>query len=393
MIKRLLESAVKRLATQYPVVTIVGPRQAGKSTLCQLAFPNLPVINLERPDIRARISADPLQFITSQRGGCVIDEIQYLPELASYIQVAVDERKSAGEFILTGSQQFQLMETVSQSLAGRTAIVKLLPLSLRELKQSRYLPSTLDDLLFTGSYPRIYADKLAPTQTYSFYVQTYIERDIRTLINVRDLTQFERFVKLCAARAGQLLNLSNLGNEAGIDHSTAQRWITALEASFIVFRLPPHFSNFSKRIIKSPKLYFYDTGLLSFLLNIRDSNDLTHHPLRGQIFENYIAGELVKNAFNAVDEPNIYFFRDSTGHEIDFLLEHPDGVIPIEVKASMTFSPSFLDTIHFYKSLAGARVSQPKVIYGGEESFSIKGVDVLPWREVDKINFSPTAET
>lgn len=378
MIQRLLIPRVQELAAQYPVVTIVGPRQSGKSTLTQMAFPNLPVVNLELPDQRARITADPKKFIEDHRGGCILDEIQYLPDIASYIQVAVDERKTKGEFILTGSQQFQLMEAVSQSLAGRTAIARLLPLSRLELEDSGYILPTIDEQVFTGGYPRIYDDKLSPTQSHSFYVQTYLERDVRKLLNVRDILIFERFLKLVATRSGQLFNATSLGNDAGIDQSTVKQWLSVLEASFILFRVAPHFNNLSKRVVKSPKIYFCDSGLLCFLLGIRDQNELAHHPLRGVIIESYVAAELLKNSYNAVKEQNIYFFRDSTGNEIDFLREKGQQVVPIEVKASSTFSESFLRNIETYQSLPKAKVLEPKVIYTGNERFTVRGIEVVP---------------
>lgn len=350
-----------------------------------MTFPSLPLINLERPDERARIAEDPRAFIEAHRGGCVIDEIQHLPELASYIQAAVDERGALGEFILTGSHQYQLMESVSQSLAGRTAILRLLPLSAAELRHTTYEPASLDQRLFTGGYPRIFNDDLDPTQALSFYLQTYVERDVRQIINVRDLSLFERFVKLCATRSAQLFNASNIGAEAGIDQSTVREWLSVLETSFILFRLQPHHINLSKRILKSPKLYFLDTGLLCYLLGIRSAEQLAHHPLRGAIVETFVASELIKNRYNAAQEPSIGFFRDSAGHEIDFVVDDGADVRLIEVKASSTFTPDFLKSIRFYRAQPSARVAQSTVVYTGSEGFSVDQVSVVPISEIQEL--------
>ncbi len=382
MIKRALTPHLLSLSRHYPVVTLVGPRQSGKSTLCKNAFPLLPLINLERPDERARIAEDPRAFIEAHKGGCIIDEIQHLPELVSYIQVAVDDRGVPGEFILTGSHQYQLMESVSQSLAGRTAILKLLPLSGAEFSESTYAPLSLEQRLFTGGYPRIFNDGLDPTQALSFYVQTYLERDVRLILNVRDLSLFERFLKLCATRSGQMFNASNIGAEAGIDQSTVREWLSVLETSFILTRLQPHYVNLSKRIVKSPKLYFLDTGLLCYLLGIRSPDQLAHHPLRGAIVETFVASELIKNRYNAAQEPSMGFFRDSAGHEIDFVIDDGGDVRLIEVKASSTFNGEFLKNIRFYRAQPPARVSHSSVIYTGTEAFSVDDISVVPISEI-----------
>ncbi len=382
MIVRALSPHLVSLSRQYPVVTVVGPRQSGKSTLCRMAFPSLPLINLERPDERARIAEDPRGFIDAHKGGCIIDEIQHLPELASYIQVAVDERGSPGEFILTGSHQYQLMESVSQSLAGRTAILKLLPLSAAELTSSDSAPSSLHEHLFSGGYPRILHDRLDPSQALSFYVQTYLERDVRQIINVRDLGLFERFLRLCATRSGQLLNATNLGAEAGIDQSTVREWISVLETSFILTRLQPHHVNLSKRILKSPKLYFLDTGLLCYLLGIRSSEQIAHHPLRGAIVETFVASELIKNRYNSAREPSIGFFRDSAGHEVDFVIDDGADVKLLEVKASSTFNAEFLKNIRFYRAQPSARVSQSCIVYTGAETFKVDDVSIVPISDI-----------
>jgi predicted AAA+ superfamily ATPase len=347
-----------------------------------MTFPSLPLINLERPDERSRIAEDPRAFIEAHKGGCVIDEIQHLPQLASYIQVAVDERNSPGEFILTGSHQYQLMESVSQSLAGRTAVLKLLPLSTAELRDTDYNQHSLDQKLFSGGYPRIFNDSLEPSQALSFYVQTYLERDVRQIINVRDLGLFERFLRLCATRSGQLFNATNIGAEAGIDQSTVREWLSVLETSFILTRLQPHHVNLSKRILKAPKLYFLDTGLLCYLLGIRSPEQLAHHPLRGAIVETFVASELIKNRYNAAQEPSMGFFRDSAGHEIDFVIDDGANTRLLEVKASSTFNSEFLKNIRFYRKQQSARVSKSTVIYTGLETFSVNDICVLPISEI-----------
>ena len=385
MIPRALSPFLLNLSRQYPVVTVVGPRQSGKSTLCKMTFPLLPLINLERPDERARIAEDPRAFIEAHKGGCIIDEIQHLPELASYIQVAVDERGTPGEFILTGSHQYQLMESVSQSLAGRTAILKLLPLSAAELRNTEYNAPSLDQQLLYGGYPRIFNDRLEPSQALSFYVQTYLERDVRQIINVRDLSLFERFLKLCATRSGQLLNATNIGNEAGIDQSTVREWLSVLETSFILTRLRPHHVNLSKRILKSPKLYFLDTGLLCYLLGIHSTEQLAHHPLRGAIVETFVASELIKNRYNSAKEPSMGFFRDSAGHEVDFVIDDGADSQLLEVKASSTFNTEFLKNIRFYRAQPSARVSMSTLIYTGIDAFTVDDISVVPISDIYRL--------
>jgi predicted AAA+ superfamily ATPase len=385
MIARKLEKQLKALAKQYPVVTLVGPRQSGKSTLCSMAFPELPIVNLEQPDVRSRVAADPKAFISSYENGVIIDEIQYLPELTSYIQVAADSRKRNGEFILTGSHQFQLMHAVSQSLAGRTAILRLLPLSAAEILNSQYDKGSLNDQLFKGGYPRIVSEGLNPTQALSFYVQTYIERDVRQIINVKDLTLFERFLKLCAARSSQLLNATNLGVETGVNQSTIREWLSVLETSFVIRRVQPHHNNLSKRITKSPKIYFLDTGLLCYLLGITSPQQLEFHPLRGEIIETFVASELTKAIYNAGRDEALYFFRDSAGHEVDFLIDQGASVLPIEVKSSSTFHADFLKGLKFYTALKGSRVTSPTVVYTGSENFKVADTQIVSIKHVSEL--------
>ncbi|MBI3211101.1 MAG: ATP-binding protein [Simkania negevensis] len=341
MFQRAIESELKALATQYPVVTVIGPRQSGKTTLVQHAFPGKPYINLEGPDIKALALEDPRGFLAEYPTGAVLDEIQNTPELLSYIQVLIDEKKTKGMFILTGSHQFELHQAISQSLAGRTALLYLLPMSLHELSEAK-IQLSLDESLLKGGYPRIFSDHLAPTKAYRSYFQTYIERDLRQLINIKDLMQFQKFVRLCAGRIGQILNLESLGNETGISSHTAKYWISMLEASFVIIRLQPYHENFGKRLLKSPKLYFTDVGLASYLLGIENLTQMTRDPLRGNLVENLVLLELIKYRFNQGLDPNLYYFRDHHGHEVDFIFQSASQLIPIEVKAANTFISSSL---------------------------------------------------
>ena len=297
LINRTIESLLKTLAGQYPAVTITGPRQSGKTTLCRKVFPDKPYANLEAPDVRQFAQDDPRGFLAQYPQGAVLDEIQRTPDLVSYLQPLVDDDQRAGLFILTGSQQFEISQTINQSLAGRTALVKLLPFSIVEIQSSFLLPS-IDSLLYHGFYPRLWDKKLDPTQALGDYYQTYIERDLRQLVTIKDLNLFQRFVQLCAGRVGQLLNISSLANDAGISHTTAANWISLLEASYIVFQLQPYYRNISKRLVKSPKLYFYDVGLATFLLGIENEKQVSRDPLRGNLFENMVIAETLKYRFN-----------------------------------------------------------------------------------------------
>ena len=337
MIRRALETCPQKVARQYPVVTLTGPRQSGKTTLVQAVFPRHQYASLEEPDVREYALEDPRGFLGQFTGGVVLDEVQRAPDLFSYIQTIVDREDRPGRFILSGSQNFLLLRSISQSLAGRSAILHLLPFSLRELRRTEALlpggagtrasrsggenPPGLMETLFRGFYPRIHDKDLDPATWYSGYYQTYVERDVREIVNVGDLEAFGRFVRLCAGRNGQLLNLSSLGNDCGITHTTASRWISILEASFLVHLLRPYHANFGKRLIKSPKLYFLDTGLLCYLLRIQSPEDLRLHASRGPIFESFVISELIKSFLHQGQEPDLYFWRDSTGHEIDAVVD------------------------------------------------------------------------
>lgn len=378
MIKRKIELHLKRLAKSYPVVTLTGPRQSGKTTLVKSAFPNKIYLNLESPEIRAQAQQDPKRFLENLQDGAIIDEVQRVPDLLSYIQVITDERKKEGMFILTGSAQFELMQNVSQSLAGRTALLKLLPFEYDEIKTKYLKNKSIDSILQKGFYPRIYDKKLDPREAMSFYVHTYVERDVRNLLHVKDLAHFEKFMRLCAARSGQILNLSSLGNDCGVNHNTAASWLSILEASYIIFRIKPHFNNYSKRIIKAPKLYFYDTGLLCYLLGIDDAKQLQNHPLRGNIFETFVVADILKQRFNSVQDNNLYYFRDNIGNEVDLILDYSDKVTPIEIKAGETFSEDMLKGLNYYNKLANGKYkNSPCLVYGGNKSFNFKDFRIL----------------
>lgn len=384
MIKRDMQKRLLELAKQYQVVTITGPRQSGKTTLCKMAFPKMAYASLEDLETRTFALEDPHGFLAQYTKGVILDEIQRAPDTPSYIQGIVDENAKSGPFILTGSQNFQLTTTISQSLAGRTALLKLLPFSISELSSFKKKYDQ-NELLFTGFYPRIYDRKLNPTEALSFYFETYVERDIRSLINVKDLVQFQNFTKLCAGRTGQLLNLSSLGNEVGITHSTAREWLTLLQASYIVFLLPPYYKNFNKRITKTPKLYFYDVGLAAFLLGIENAQQMQRDPLRGNLFENMVIAELMKTRFNNAAQANFYYFRDSNGNEVDLLLESPKGLIPIEIKAGQTINRAFFKGLDYFESVSKDTIADKVLIYGGSEKQKRTRYSVYPYDKCQRL--------
>jgi len=349
MISRTIESYVCRCFSVYPVVTITGPRQSGKTTLAKSCFSHLPYVNLESLENRQFATEDPVAFMRKYSNGAIIDEIQNVPELTSYIQVAVDDKKQNGLFVLTGSRQFSLMEKVSQSLAGRTAIVTLLPFSLEEISEGYpNLKNETDELIFNGFYPRLYDQHIEPVMGLSDYIATYIEKDLRQLSQIQNLGLFQKFLKLCAGRTGQILNASGLAEDTGINHKTAIEWISLLESSYILFRLPPYFANISKRLIKSPKLYFYDTGLAANLLGIENHKQIETHPLRGALFENLVISEILKYRLNGGKKSNLSYFRDAKGHEVDLLYQMADKIIPIEIKSSATIRTDFFKGINYF---------------------------------------------
>jgi uncharacterized protein len=382
MFPRHILPVLQDRALRQPVVTVTGPRQSGKTTLCRLAFPDRIYVNLEQPDMREFARSDPRAFLDSLRDGAIIDEIQRVPELLSWIQVEVDARPAPGRFILTGSHQFELGRQIAQSLAGRTALLRLLPLSLAELQAAGAL--TTDELLFRGGYPRIHADGLDPAMALGDYFETYVQRDLRELVQLRHLADFERFVRLAAGRIGQVLNLQSLAADVGISGHTAREWITLLEASFIVLRLPPWFANIGKRLIKSPKLYFHDVGLAAWLLGIRRAEHLPTHPLRGHLFENLAVLEVLKTYANAGERPALHFFRDSAGNEADLVLEQGSRLMLLEIKSARTVAPDAMRSIAAIRRSMGERVAWSALVYDGDEAQRRSDFDVVPCRELKR---------
>jgi len=395
MLSRLLQPTLRRLATENPVVTLTGPRQSGKTTLLRATFPKHAYATLEDPDVRQFATTDPRGFLDQFAGSVVLDEIQRTPDLFSYIQTAVDRDDTPGRFVLSGSQNFLLLRGVAQSLAGRAAICHLLPFSLselvarkpfkssqvgRKLPKTRVVANSLIEVMHRGFYPRIHDKGLEPQRWLRDYYQTYVQRDVRDVINVGDLETFHRFVRLCAGRNGQLLNLSSLGNDCGVTHTTAKRWLSVLEASFIVFLLRPHHRNFNIRLTKSPKLYFLDTGLLCYLLQIRDAELLRHHSSRGAVFESFVISELLKSAWHTGDEPHLYFWRDSTGHEVDVIIYEGESQVPVEIKSSQTIASDFFANLHYWRKLAGDADGPAALVYGGNESYRREGVACYSWQ-------------
>lgn len=380
MIERNISKKVLYYVKKYPVVTITGPRQSGKTTLCKMLFPHKSYVSLESIEEREFAKNDPKGFLSNYPNGAVIDEIQRVPDLLSYIQVAVDANRQNGNFIITGSQNFEIINTVSQSLAGRTAIVRLLPLTIDEVFKFRK-NIELDEFIYTGSYPGIYNEHLNPTEAISFYVTTYIERDLRQLLNVKDLSRFNTFLKLCAGRTGQILNFSSLANDCGINHNTARSWLSILEASYIIKLLKPYYRNFNKRLIKAPKLYFMDTGLASFLLGIQNRDHLSVHPLRGALFETFVYSEILKIRFNRGETDNLYYFRDSKGNEVDILLDFGDKIDQIEVKSAKTIVKDFFKGLSFFKKL-NSDVRNSYIIYGGDASRRQQDTEIVSWKDM-----------
>lgn len=381
MIERTLAAKMISLAQKFPVITLTGPRQSGKTTLVRSAFPDLSYVSLEEPDIRLFALNDPRGFLANYPSGAILDEVQHTPELFSYIQRIVDENHQV-LFILTGSSNFLLMEKISQTLAGRTAVLHLLPFSLKELGQ---LADTYENMIFKGQYPRIYDRDISPTDFYPAYIQTYVERDVRLMKNIGDINAFIYFTRLCAGRIGQRLNYTSLANDAGISPNTARSWLSLLENSYILYRLQPYFRNFNKQLVKSPKLYFYDTGVACSLLGIRESEQINLHYMKGSLFENLIINEFIKHNYNRGEIRHPYFWQDNHGREVDCLLENGNRVIPVEIKAGKTISTSYFDNLKAWRSLAALPEDQGYVVYGGEQSLQTSAGTIISWRHLDRI--------
>ena len=386
MIDRTLSKKIISIIKGFPIITLTGPRQSGKTTLVRWLFPKYEYINLENLNDLHAVQEDPLRFLKAYSStGVIIDEAQKLPELFSYLQGIVDESKQMGKFILTGSQNFLLLEKITQSLAGRVAVFHLLPFGLSELEQAGRTQESLDKILFTGCYPVLYDRNIEPQDYYPFYIQTYIERDVRSIKNIGNLSTFQRFIKLCAGRTGQLINFSSIGNELGINYKTVSSWISILEASFIIYLLKPHYKNFSKRLVKQTKLYFFDTGLLCSLLDIQNPIQLNSHYLRGNIFESYIVTEYIKMRYHAGLVPNAFFWRDSTGHEIDLLLEEGENFKAIEIKSGETINSDFFKGLTYYGNLSALSKENRFLIYGGLKNYRRTAAKVLSWKNFGKM--------
>lgn len=386
MVPRSLGDKIMSLARSFPIISLTGPRQSGKTTLVKALFPDYTYVNLENIDDRSAAEEDPVRFLRFQSDrGKIIDEAQKVPALFSYLQGIVDESKEMGKFVLTGSQNFLLLESITQSLAGRVAVCHLMPFGLPELARAELLPEDLDTMLYTGCQPVIYDRNVPPEDYFPSYIQTYIERDVRSVKNIGDMSTFQRFVKLCAGRVGQLLNLSSIGNELGINYKTVRSWISILEASFIVFLLRPYHRNFNKRVVKQPKLYFYDTGLLCALLELRSSVQLDAHYLRGNIFESFVVAEYMKMRYHAGLRSNAFFWRDNTGHEIDLLLEEGPHLRAVEIKSGETLNEAFFKGLQYFKKISELPPDRFHLIYGGGKNLSRKHGDVLGWRSVEAL--------
>ncbi|MFZ4632614.1 MAG: ATP-binding protein [Saprospiraceae bacterium] len=384
-IPRSLSTRLLDLKEKFRVISLTGPRQSGKTTLLRNLFPEYRYVSLENPDYQDFALRDPRHFLNVYDRYVIFDEAQRVPHLFNYLQGKVDEDNIPGQFILSGSQNYLLMQSITQSLAGRVALSYLFPLTFSELEGIDSMPKELNQALFNGYYPVLYEQSLTPADFYPSYVETYLERDVRSLTAVHDLVQFRNFVRLCAGRIGQPLNYQTLASDVGVSPVTVKSWIGILETSHLVFLLPPYFHNFNKRIIKSPKLYFYDTGLAAWLLGVNNAADLTTHFARGSLFENLIVAELVKQTYHAGRRPQLYFWKDSNQREIDILAEQAGKLTIVEIKSGMTINTHFFDNLLAFQKTAGDAVLQPWLIYGGDDNQQRSQATVRSWRRLEGI--------
>jgi hypothetical protein len=382
MIARLAQKTILRMAEGFPVIAITGPRQSGKTTLAKWTFPEKPYLSLEDPDVMSMAESDPRGLLSGFPHGAILDEVQRAPQLFSYLQTKVDEKIIPGMFVLTGSQQFGLMTGIVQSLAGRVGLVNLLPFSANELASANQLPASLDELLLRGLYPPLYDRNMHPGDWFTGYITTYVERDARQLLNVRDLSTFQRFVRMCAARTGQMLNLSSLASDCGITHNTAASWISVLEASYIVYLLRPHYKNFNKRLTKAPKIYFIDVGLAAWMLGIHALGQIQFHAQRGALFETFVVTEFLKNRFNQGLTSNLYYWRDSKGLEVDLLLEDGERLQAVEIKSGQTIAEDFFSSLRSWSRLAGQENSPSWLVYGGDTALTNRNISIVPWKNI-----------
>jgi len=384
ILKRDIINLVYQYGMKYPVIALTGPRQSGKTTLLKSVFPKYEYVSLENPDIRNFAETDPNGFLTRYPGKIIFDEVQRVPSLFSYIQTRVDESGEMGQFILSGSQNFHLMESITQSLAGRVAIFKLFPFDFQELQSAGLLPDDYLQMLVKGFYPAIFDREIPSRIFYSNYLQTYIQRDVSELIAIKDIRLFQNFLGLCATRAGQLLNLNSLANECGISQPTAKSWLSALENSYILFQLFPYHANFSKRIVKTPKLYFYDTGLLCYLLKINTTEQILTHPVKGNLFENMMIAEYVKRIHHKNNFQDLWFWRDSAGHEVDLIIQDGLQLKIVEIKAGQTIMSDMFNSLNWWENLSGLKNLTKTLVFGGNDRQTRSAGEVLPWKEFGK---------
>ncbi len=391
MIERNAATSLRKLATQYPILTVTGPRQSGKTTLCRALFPNHPYVNLEPLDTREEVRRDPRGFLAGHPNGAVVDEVQHVPELLSYLQVDVDANATSGRFILTGSQHFGLSQQIAQSLAGRTAVFQLLPLSLDEVRRFGTAPLDLMTTLWTGAYPRIFDRGIDPPRWYSDYTTTYIQRDVRQLLNVSSLEAFTTFLRLCAGRSAQELVLSSLGADAGVSQPTARAWLSVLETSFLCHRLPPWHRNVRKQTVKASKLHFLDTGLLCFLLGIGNPEQLRTHPLRGAIFETWVACEIYKARANAGQIAHLSHYRQARGPEVDLVLDATRALLLVEAKSGATVAADFFAGLDSLASLVAKteahRTTERVLVYGGDDARRHQQTEIVPWSKLPEVRW------
>ena len=384
MIQRQLEIKLKQLYRYFPIVSLNGPRQSGKSTLLKHTFNKIPYVSLENPDDRELALNDPRRFLSNFKKGAILDEVQHAPLLFSYLQGMVDENHRL-KFVLSGSQNFLLNEKITQTLSGRVGLLNLLPFSIGELQKASLLKKTFEETAFTGFYPRIFDKKIPASLFYPSYLQTYVQRDVLQITKIADASVFHKFLKLTAGRVGQLVNLSSLASDTGVSVNTIKNWIQLLEMSYIITMLKPHHTNFAKRLVQQPKIYFYDTGLLCYLLGIEKSSQLHSHFARGAVFENLIILDLLKNRYNKALQNNLYFWRDNHGKEVDCIIEQTNKLYPVEIKSSQTKSLHFFDNVQYYKKLAGKKAGKGFVVYGGKEELDLEQGNLLPWNKMNKL--------
>jgi len=386
IIARKAGEYIRQQATVFPIVAVTGPRQAGKMTLLRNLLPDYKYVSLENPDNRNFAFSDPNGFLRKYDRYSIIDEVQQVPQLFSFIQTIADQDRIMGQYILSGSQHFPLLERITQSLAGRVSLVRLLPLQFSELKDAKLFINHLSGIIFKGFYPAIFDRNIPPAQYYTNYIETYVERDLRSMINIRDLTSFRTFLKLCAGRVGQITNMVSLANDCGISSPTAKSWLSILEASFIIFLLPPYYRNFNKRLIKSPKLYFYDTGLVCNLLGMQQESQVDTYYQKGALFENLVIAEIMKQKLHEGNTTPFYYWRDNTGNEIDLIIENFQAIEAYEMKAGATINQDFFKAFKYLAGIKTLQVSSQTLVYGGDQEQQREGVNIVGWSQIDHLS-------